>query len=59
MKRLTKHCLALIVISILASAMASCVRYETYFEDDEWNGADYNGETLLLNGEIELDDFDH
>lgn len=53
-----KYWLASAVAVIFTMSLGSCVDYNTYFEDDEWIGADYNGESLLLNGELEIDDFD-
>lgn len=58
MRLLRKYWLASAIAVILITSLGSCVDYNTYFDDDEWMGSDYNGESLLLNGELEIDDFD-
>lgn len=58
MKLLKKYCLALSVALVLSVSFTSCAYNNTYFDDDEWLGSDYNSENLLLNGELEIDDYD-
>ncbi len=59
MKRLKKFGLAMISTIALAVGFTSCTNYYGYtYEDDEWSNSDYNSENLLLNGEVEIDDFD-
>lgn len=44
---------------MLSVGCISCVnqRY-LIFEEDEFSGAEYSGDNMLLNGEIELDDYE-
>jgi hypothetical protein len=59
MKLLKKYRLALIAAMLMAVGGTSCVNYYGYTsDDDEWTNGDYNSENLLLNGEVEIDDYD-
>lgn len=53
-----KQALAVVIVAFLAVVLPSCNQNYLIFEEDEWSGADFNGENLLLNGELELDDYD-
>ncbi|MBP3738360.1 MAG: hypothetical protein J6I72_04845 [Muribaculaceae bacterium] len=55
---LKKFTLAAAIVIIVAMALPSCSNNYLIFEDDEWNSADFNGENLLLNGELEMDDYE-
>ncbi|MBO4871523.1 MAG: hypothetical protein J5565_06025 [Muribaculaceae bacterium] len=58
-KAFKKYALMVAVVVIMTAAFSSCVNTSNLiFEDDEWSGADFNGESLLLNGELELDDYE-
>ncbi len=58
MKRIKTYLLLLVVVAAWVS-MSSCVgnRYLTT-DDDEWSNADWGNENLLLNGELEIDDYE-
>ena len=59
MKRIKRHICIIAATAALALACSACVNQNyIFFEDDEWSGADYNGDNLLLNGELELDDYE-
>ena len=58
MRLLRKYWLALTLTLVAMASFTSCAYSNTYFDDDEWMGSDYNGESLLLNGELEIDDYD-
>ena len=58
-KAFKKYALMVAVIVVMTAAFSSCMNTNyLIFEDDEWSGADFNGENLLLNGELELDDYE-
>ncbi len=59
MKRVIARILLLAAVATMSAALSSCWsdRYIT-LDDDEWSGADFNGENLLLNGELEIDDYE-
>lgn len=51
--------LVAIAAAILAAGCTACVNYYGYtYDDDEWSNGDYNSENLLLNGEVDIDDFE-
>ena len=58
MKSFKKFALAVAIVAVASMALPSCSNNYLIFEDDEWTGADYNGDNLLLNGELELDEYD-
>ena len=59
MKRFKTKLMMLAVVVTLAAALSSCINNNyLVFEDDEWSGSDFNGENMLLNGELEIDDYD-
>lgn len=59
MKRIKRHIYIIAAVAALALACSAC-NNQNYliFEDDEWSGVDYSGDNLLLNGELEIDDYE-
>lgn len=61
MKRFGRnHIVTIVFCIIIAAVTTSCINYSNsyIFDDDEWTNGDYNSENMLLNGEIEIDDYD-
>ena len=59
MKRFKTKLMMLAVVVTMTYALSSCMNNNyLVFDDDEWSGADFNGENMLLNGELEIDDYD-
>ena len=54
-----KRIITLLLLIAALSALTSCIhtQYITY-DDDEWSNSDWNSENVLLNGEIEIDDYE-
>ena len=43
----------------LLCGMSSCMNQNyLMFEDDEWSGQEMDGDRVLTNGELEMDDWD-
>ena len=54
-----KRIITLLLLLAALTALTSCVntQYMT-FDDDEWSNAEWSSENALLNGEIEIDDYE-
>ena len=59
MRRIKQHIYIIAAAILLVAACSACVNQNyLIFEEDEWSGSDFNGENLLLNGELEIDDYE-
>lgn len=59
MKRIKTFTLLIVAVITMAFALSSCIhsRYITT-DDDEWSQVEWGGDNLLLNGELEIDDYE-
>ena len=59
MKHIKKFLLLIAAVATMAVTLSSCFnsRYITT-DDDEWSQAEWGGDNLLLNGELEIDDYE-
>lgn len=57
--KLKRIILSLMLGMALLCCLSSCMNQNyLMFEDDEWSGQEMDGDRVLTNGELEMDDWD-
>ena len=57
--KLKRIILSLVLGMALLCCLSSCMNQNyLMFEDDEWSGREMDGDRVLSNGELEMDDWD-
>lgn len=57
--KLKKTIISLLLGMVLLCGLSSCMSQNyLMLEDDEWSGQELDGDRVLTNGELEMDDWD-